>query len=145
MPSADVDLESTAAALRVTSARLVRKLRTEGGFQEFTPGQTAVVRRLAETDGISVAELARLESVRPQSMSATVAELHDAGIVDRRPDPADGRARLVFLTDAAQSAIQRARANKTGWLVNAMRERLTPAEQGTISEAVELLDRLLAP
>jgi len=145
MPSDDVDLESIADALRVTIPRLVRKVRAEGGMQEFTPSQTAVVRRLAETDGMSVADLARLESVRPQSMSATVAELHDAGIVDRRPDPADGRARLVFLTDAAQAAILRARANKTGWLVNTMRDRLTPAEQRTLGEAAELFERLLAP
>ncbi|MGI9823579.1 MarR family winged helix-turn-helix transcriptional regulator [Agromyces sp. Marseille-Q5079] len=140
------DLEATAAALRVTIARLVRRVRNEGGMQEFTPSQTAVVRMLSELDaGATIAELARLENVRPQSMSATVAELRDAGIVDRRPDPDDGRAQLVFLTDAAQAAITRARANKTGWLVNAMRDRLTSDEQRTLAEAAELFDRLLAP
>lgn len=153
MPANALDLEATADALRVTIARLARRVRNEGGMQEFTPSQTAVVRLLSETDGgaggggggATIAELARLENVRPQSMSATVAELRDAGIVDRRPDPTDGRAQLVFLTDAAQSAIQRARANKTGWFVNAMRERLSPAEQRTLAEAAELFDRLLAP
>ncbi|GAA1959165.1 MarR family winged helix-turn-helix transcriptional regulator [Agromyces allii] len=147
MPANAPDLEATADALRVTIARLARRVRNEGGMQEFTPSQTAVVRLLSETDGggATIAELARLENVRPQSMSATVAELRDAGIVDRRPDPTDGRAQLVFLTDAAQSAIQRARANKTGWFLNAMRERLSPAEQRTLAEAAQLFDRLLAP
>lgn len=149
MPDAvdpDLDLETVADALRVTISRLARKVRTEGGMQEFTPSQTAVVRMLSEIDGgATIAELARLENVRPQSMSATVGELADAGIVDRRPDPTDGRARLVFLTDSAQSAIRRARANKTGWFASAMRDRLSPAEQRTLADAARLFDRLLAP
>ncbi|MWB98871.1 MarR family winged helix-turn-helix transcriptional regulator [Agromyces seonyuensis] len=141
----DVELEEVAAALRVTTNRLARKLRSEGGLQEFTPSQTAAVRHLADVGEITVAELARLEDVRPQSMSATVAELERLGIVGRKADPADARARLVFLTDDAQSAILRARANKTRWFVQRMSERLDADEQRALAGVIPLLDRLLAP
>ncbi|SFR91643.1 DNA-binding transcriptional regulator, MarR family [Agromyces sp. CF514] len=145
MPSDDFDLEATAAALRVTSARLVRRLRAEGGLQEFSPSQATVLHHLAGAETATISELARLEGVRPQSMSATIAELVKLGIIDRRPDPDDGRAQLVFLTDDAQASILRARANKNSWLVRGMTERLTEAERRTIGEAVDLLDRLLDP
>src|SRR4051794_15371099 len=49
--------------------------------------------------GIQVSELARLTSMRKQSMAEAVEQLERAGYVERRPDPADRRARLVFLTE----------------------------------------------
>jgi DNA-binding MarR family transcriptional regulator len=50
-------------------------------------------------DGIRVSELARLASMRKQSMAEAVEQLERAGYLERRPDPDDRRARLVFLTD----------------------------------------------
>jgi DNA-binding MarR family transcriptional regulator len=50
-------------------------------------------------DGIQVSELARLASMRKQSMAEAVEQLERAGYVERRPDPNDRRARLVVLTD----------------------------------------------
>jgi DNA-binding MarR family transcriptional regulator len=50
-------------------------------------------------DGIQVSELARLASMRKQSMAEAVEQLERAGYLQRRPDPHDRRARLVFLTD----------------------------------------------
>jgi DNA-binding MarR family transcriptional regulator len=49
--------------------------------------------------GIQVSELARLASMRKQSMAEAVDQLERAGYVERRPDPTDRRARLVFLTE----------------------------------------------
>jgi DNA-binding MarR family transcriptional regulator len=49
-------------------------------------------------DGIQVSELARLANMRKQSMAEAVDQLERAGYLERRPDPTDRRARLVFLT-----------------------------------------------
>jgi DNA-binding MarR family transcriptional regulator len=43
-------------------------------------------------------------------MVAAVDELEDAGLVERRPDPADRRVRLVTVTDAGRTALARARS-----------------------------------
>ncbi len=48
--------------------------------------------------GIQVSELAALAGVRKQSMAQSVEELERAGYLERRPDPRDKRARLVFFT-----------------------------------------------
>lgn len=49
-------------------------------------------------EGIQVAELAALSGVTKQTMAQAVEQLERLGYVERRPDPADGRARLVLLT-----------------------------------------------
>ena len=50
-------------------------------------------------EGIQIGELARLAKVRKQSMAQSVELLVASGHVTRGPDPNDGRASLVFLTD----------------------------------------------
>jgi len=54
-------------------------------------------------EGIQVSELARLANMRKQSMGEAVDQLERAGYVERRPDPRDRRARLVFLTPRGDS------------------------------------------
>lgn len=48
--------------------------------------------------GIQASRLARLARVRKQTMTQTLDEMERVGYVQRRPDPDDGRGRLVFLT-----------------------------------------------
>lgn len=55
--------------------------------------------------GIQIGELARLAKVRKQSMANSVELLTTAGYVTRRPDPNDGRASLIFLTDKGRALL----------------------------------------
>jgi len=52
--------------------------------------------------GIQVSELTQLAHVRKQTMAQAVEELEQLGYVERRPDPNDRRARLVFLTSRGE-------------------------------------------
>jgi DNA-binding MarR family transcriptional regulator len=88
-------------------------------------------------------ELARAEGVRPQSMSATVSALQDAGWVSGAPHPTDGRQILLSLTPACRTWIEVGRAARQDWLIRAIRTRLNPAEQEKLAEAVELIERLV--
>lgn len=49
-------------------------------------------------EGVRPSRLARLARVRKQTMMQTLEEMERGGYVERRPDPSDRRARLVFLT-----------------------------------------------
>ena len=82
-------------------------------------------------EGIQVSEIATLARVRKQSAAEAVAQLERAGYVERRPDPNDGRARLVFLTPSGEAV--RPIAQKAGRQVEARWAELIGAE------ALELL------
>ena len=63
-----------------------------------------------------MSELTRLAHVRKQTMTQAVEELERLGYVERRPDPSDRRARLVFLTERGKGV--RPIAAATGRLVD---------------------------
>jgi DNA-binding MarR family transcriptional regulator len=52
-----------------------------------------------DEDGIRATELARLSGRHKQIIGRLVDELEDLGYVERRPDPADRRAKLIFPTE----------------------------------------------
>jgi len=74
----------------------------EAGFGDIRPG-AANVFPFVPPEGITVSRLAELARVRKQSMAQAVDQLEASGYVERRPNPADQRSRLVFLTDRGRS------------------------------------------
>jgi DNA-binding MarR family transcriptional regulator len=70
---------------------------SEAGFGDLRPAHANVFPFLPP-NGISVSGLAELAQVTKQTMAEAVDQLERMGYVERRPDPHDRRARLVFLT-----------------------------------------------
>ncbi|GAB7539018.1 MarR family winged helix-turn-helix transcriptional regulator [Burkholderia sp. 22PA0099] len=131
-----------AGDLRIALARLMRRLREQGRAGDFTSSQRSVLLRLERDGPSTVSALARAESVRPQSMRATVAALEAAGAVSGSPDPADGRQTLMQLTDTFRARLQASRAAREDWLGRALDARLSAAERRELAAAVALLQRL---
>ncbi len=135
-------VDQMAGELRVTLSKLKRRLRGEAHPGDFTLSQLSVLSRL-ETEGpATVSTLARAEAVRPQSMGATIAALEAAGLVSGTPDSKDRRQTILSVTDACRNWIQASRAAKEDWLSRAIRTQLTPVEQTTLADALELLKRI---
>jgi DNA-binding MarR family transcriptional regulator len=137
--SKKTDTAQVASELRFVLGQLVRRLRAE---HRFPLSHGAVLGRLDREGAQSVSDLATKERVRPQSMAQTVSDLESDGLVERSPDPDDGRRALVSLTDHGNDALQADRRNRVGWLARAIDEDLSPEEQATLRESVELLRRL---
>jgi DNA-binding MarR family transcriptional regulator len=74
----------------------------EAGFGDVRPHHANVF-TFARPSGIPVSELTKLSHVRKQTMAQVVEELEQLGYVERRPDPHDRRARLVFLTKRGEA------------------------------------------
>jgi DNA-binding MarR family transcriptional regulator len=72
------------------------------GVTGLTPAHANVI-PFVPPQGIQIGELANLARVRKQSMAHSVEQLTAAGYVTRRPDPNDGRASLIFLTDKGRA------------------------------------------
>jgi DNA-binding MarR family transcriptional regulator len=68
------------------------------GFADVRPSYGSVLLPLYEQDGLRMGELGRRARLSKQTMTTLVARLERDGLVERRPDPVDARAQLVFLT-----------------------------------------------
>jgi DNA-binding MarR family transcriptional regulator len=77
------------------------------GVTDITVAQARVAARIGP-DGTRVSELAAQARVTKQSAAFLVEQLEAAGYVERVPDPADGRARLVRLTARADKVVRAA-------------------------------------
>ena len=128
--------------LRVVFSRLRRRLRDVAIGGDLTPSQTAVLTRLWKEGASSASALAGAERVRPQSMATIVAALGQRGLIERRPDPEDGRRQVVSLTDAGRERAESDRQVREEWLARAMQERYSERERRIILDALSLLERL---
>ena len=131
-----------AGELRVVLGKLSRRLRGQSHAVDLTSSQISVLIRLEREGPATVSALARAESVRPQSLGATVDALKSAGLLTGAPDPSDGRQTLLSLTPACRERIKASRAAKEDWLDRTLQANLSAKEQAQLTRAVELLRRL---
>jgi DNA-binding MarR family transcriptional regulator len=73
-----------------------------GGFEDIGPS-AANVFPFVSPEGATISELAELAHVRKQTMAQAVEQLERTGYVERRPNPADRRSQLIFLTARGRS------------------------------------------
>ena len=111
-----VEEPSTAALMfiahRAAESRLHDVLHA-AGYDDLTPAQMKIAQRLSP-QGIRLTDLAEQARVTKQTAGALVDQLERAGYVERIPDPADARARLVVLSErgrglCAAAAVELAR------------------------------------
>ena len=136
------DAWELAAQLRLMIGRLNRTLLKKAGINQLSLSHTSVLIRLERDGPNSVTELARAEGMRPQSMSAVIAELDAAGLTRGTPDPADGRRTVISLTDSGWDAIKLSRAERQDWLVHMIGAKFSAAELKQLLATMELLERL---
>src|SRR5919205_3100755 len=69
----------------------------------------ALLRQIADSEPLRSGELANRLGVEASHVTRTVQQLQKSGYVTRVPDPDDGRAQRIRLTDAGRSAVDRVR------------------------------------
>jgi DNA-binding MarR family transcriptional regulator len=68
------------------------------GYGDVRPSYGSALLPLFEEDGLRMGELAERARLSKQTMTELVRRLERDGLVERRADPRDGRASLIFLT-----------------------------------------------
>ncbi|MEV5753118.1 MarR family transcriptional regulator [Actinoallomurus sp. NPDC052308] len=86
-------------------------------------------------------DLARTEQITQPGVTQLVTRLEREGLVERRPDPGDGRVVLVHITEAGRRICRSRHADRTGHLIPLV-ARLAPEERQAIAEALPALIRL---
>jgi len=133
-------LEVAVTELLSVTGQLTRRLRAISNTRELTWSQVAIMARLEEAGPLTTADLARAESVKPQSMGGTLAAMEEEGLVERQPHPTDGRQILYALTDEGREARREVRLAKREWLLAAIAQ-LSRGEQKTLLAAVDIIRR----
>jgi len=134
-------LETAITELSLAIGQLLRRLRAESNTDGLTWSQTVALSRLEKAGPMTTADLARAESVKPQSMGATLAELEREGLVKRHRHPTDGRQVLFALTGEGVEARRKRSAAKQTWLLAAM-AKFDSDERQTLVAAAALIKRL---
>jgi len=85
---------------------MLAEFRAELATTEFTDVRPThgCVFRFVRDEGMRPSRLAELANVTKQSVGEIVADLADRGYVERVPDPADRRAKLICLTEKGRRA-----------------------------------------
>jgi DNA-binding MarR family transcriptional regulator len=99
------------ALLSIVARSIDERLRdrlADLGYEDVRPAHLALLLNL-ERAGVRGSELARRAEITKQSMAELVRDLERLDYIERRPDPADGRARLVQPTGRGLILIAHAR------------------------------------
>jgi MarR family transcriptional regulator, transcriptional regulator for hemolysin len=88
--------------LREVSRRFVLRFEEHARAISLTLPQCKVLIRLEDNEGASQARLAELTDVDAMTMVRILDRMEAEGLLERRPDPADRRARRLYLTAKAK-------------------------------------------
>lgn len=103
----------------------------------------SVLHRLSGGGPMRLTDLLATEQIKQPALSSLVSKLEASGLVSRRPDPNDGRAVLLSLTEAGEAIVQSRRADrveKLGLLI----DQLDDHDQVVLADVQDVLSRLVA-
>lgn len=104
-------LDRSINLLLYDAARLMRKDfdRRAKSVGLSTRAQYAVLAHLSYNEGINQNALADILDIEPITLARQLDRLEEAGMVERRPDPTDRRARALYLMEAAWPVLDQIR------------------------------------
>jgi len=105
-----------------------------------TGPQLALLDWVAASSGCGIQEIADGLGLTAPTVSVGVRRLQEAELLERQPDPADGRAIRLFLTPQGQTLQQRARAFR----LDKMRRLLAGLESEEQEVLLALLERAVS-
>jgi DNA-binding MarR family transcriptional regulator len=111
------------------------------GFSEVRPSYGSVLIPLFEEDDLRMGEIARRARLTKQTITTLVGLCERDGLVERRPDPEDGRATIVSLTSYArrfEPAAERVLASLDRDVAAALGRRRRATLQGALTALADL-------
>ncbi|MFF8729319.1 MarR family winged helix-turn-helix transcriptional regulator [Streptomyces sp. NPDC015171] len=141
-PSLSPSAVRASREVRAVISRLRRRILSASEVEDITLSQASLLARLSDRGSVTASELAAAEGVRHQSITATVASLAALGLVERSPDPGDGRRLLITLTPEGGRRVEEGRQARTEWLAGQLQDRCTEDERQAVIAAMTVLERL---
>jgi len=104
----------------------------------LTRAQWAVLLQLERNEGLIQTDLAGVLDIKPITLTRLIDRLCKSGLVERRPDPRDRRARFLYLTPRARPLLARI-AGQTEELAATVFEGLESAALDALADRLGLV------
>lgn len=140
-PPSSEELETISLELIRSASRITRISNRLPGI-DYSSIAWRVLSDLERTGPERVSVLAEQQRVAQPSMTTLVHRLESEAWVTRTPDPTDGRAALVSITDRGVQALTRYRKSVAALITPHLAE-LDLADQAVLARAAQLMQRLV--
>lgn len=108
-----------------------------------TSQQARLLLQLDRTPGQNQSYYAERLEIEPITLCRMVDRMEEGGLIERRPDPGDRRARLLHPTKRSKAEIERIRAALAG-LIETMLDGLDDAEQAQLASMLTRISENLS-
>jgi DNA-binding MarR family transcriptional regulator len=102
----------------------------------------SVLHTLSRVGPCRLSDLVRTEQIKKPALTSALAKLERDGLIERRPDPRDGRASMLSLTAEGQSIVSRRQAVRAERL-RSLIDRLSPADRTRLLSIAGVLDQIV--
>ena len=144
MPSStSTNRTDVADALHSAAIHLLRGVRQEDARSGVGPARLSALSVLVFGGPMRLTDLARVEQVKPPTMTKIIAGLEASGLVRRRPDSEDARAVKLEATVRGTELLQQGRRRRVKRLARAL-EVLTSDDVDVLARAARIIDRVAA-
>jgi DNA-binding MarR family transcriptional regulator len=134
-----VELADAVFGFKRTAHRVVRQ--TFSSDNPLPPSEAELLALVGRSKGTGVSEAAHALQLAPNTVSTLVSRLVEAGLLERRPDPADGRVARLQLTAAGTARVRRWRSHRADILARAL-DTLDDDERTALAAALGPLRHL---
>jgi DNA-binding MarR family transcriptional regulator len=134
-------VEDVAAALRLSVARLTRRLRSLSDNDSVPLSLLSAMAALAREGPLTPTELAGNQRVGRPTITRVIRALERAGWLHRQGHPDDRRQCLVDLTPLGHDLLAAEISIRDRWLRARLGE-LTDADRTVLAEAIRILDKV---
>jgi DNA-binding MarR family transcriptional regulator len=135
--TAQPDRDDVAGRIALAVGRLNRRIRSATGG--LSHGQLSALSTIVRNGPLRPSEVAGIEHVAAPTVTRLVGELESRGLVERTPDPDDGRSFFVSGTDAGIELLLEARSDRAR-AVTRILDGLTPEQVEALRSALPALE-----
>lgn len=109
--------------------------------RRFNFSTLAVLHTLSRRGPLRLTDLLATEQLKQPALTSLVAKLERDGLLQRRPDPHDGRAMLLSLTRAGEQIVRSRHDDRVAKLCDLV-DQLTPEERAALAGSIHVFTRL---
>jgi len=138
-----MDSQSVSNLLQLAATRIVRRVRNSDALNGLSATRMSVLSQLLKDGSQTLSELARIERVRPPTMTNVVRGLEEDGFIVRRIDKLDRRIARIQITAKGKRRLQRGLKSRESML-DGLLEGLSAKDKKAVEKAARILDARLA-